>query len=347
VLTISSGDDTVAIEGGKIAPARGASDVTLPDGWLITPGLVDLQVNGLDDAFPLEDPSRLADLDAMLVARGVTSYLVAVISADPDQVAGLAHATQTFMQNGSNGCIGLHLEGPVLSPDHRGAHAAEFLRPGDDSAALGLLDLPGVRLVTVAPEVPGAMSYAAAAMSRRIVVAAGHSGATAEQAHDAIAAGLRLCTHLFNAMAPVHQRAPGIATAYLTDPNARVAFIADGVHLHQDIEALILAAAPDRCLLVSDAAPAGGVYADRHQGEVLAGSMKALDDGVRRLAHVHGMGLAAAARLASERPADILGESARGRLTVGARADLVIWDDQGAVAACIRGGEVVAGALPV
>ncbi len=344
-LTVASSRTTVACENGVLVQPTGEPDVTLADGWTITPGLIDLQVNGFDDVFPLEDPSRLAALDALLVARGVTSYLVAAPSSDPDQVAALAHATEAFMRTGANGCLGLHLEGPVLAPGFRGAHAPEFLRTGDDPRARELLELPSVRVVTLAPEVGGALTYAADAMARGITVAAGHSGASAEQAHAAIDAGITMCTHLFNAMTPVHQRAPGIGIAYLTDPRARVAFIADGAHLHDDVVTLILAAAGQRCVLVSDAAPAGGVYADRHGGEVLAGSMLGLDDAVRRLVAVHGLALTEAVRFGSEEPAAVLGERSRGTLELGARADLVLWDADGGVATTIRAGEIVAGAV--
>jgi N-acetylglucosamine-6-phosphate deacetylase len=331
---------SVAFDGDTLAPPDETPRVLLPDGWAITPGLVDLQVNGMGEAFPLQDPSSLPDLDRMLAEAGVTGYLVAIPSADPGQVRDLAAAAEAFAREPASGLIGLHLEGPVLSPEHRGAHAAEHLRDGDDPEARALLDLPGVRLVTIAPEVPGAMAYAAEALARGISVAAGHTGASAEQAHAAIGAGVTLATHLFNAMTPVHQRAPGAALAYLVDRRSRVACIADGAHLHDDVVELILTTAGPRALLVSDVAPHGGVHPD-HPG--LAGSAATLADGVRRVATVHARGIATAARLGSERPAAAIGEANRGRLEPGARADLTIWDADLRVAATIRGGRVVFG----
>jgi N-acetylglucosamine-6-phosphate deacetylase len=328
---------TVAVDGSSFAAPDGAA-VKLPEGWAITAGLLDLQVNGLDDLFPLADPASLPALDLELAARGVAGYLVAVPSADPEQVRALASAAEAFAAEPGSGLLGLHLEGPVLAPEFRGAHREEHLRTGDDPEALALLDLPGVRLVTVAPEVPGALAYARAAQDRGIVVAAGHTGATAEQAREAIDAGIRLVTHVFNAMTPMHQRAPGAALAYLQHPQARVAFIADGAHLHDDLVELILATAPDRCLLVSDVAPNEGVDPD-HDG--LAGSAATIADGVRRVATVHGLGLTAAVGLASERPAEVLGDPGRGRVEPGARADMTIWAPGAEVAATFRGGRLV------
>jgi len=296
--------------------------VTLPDGCTVTAGLVDLQVNGLGDAYPLEDPTQLEALDAMLASHGVTSYLVAAPSSDPVSVAALSAAVAEFR----GGCLGLHLEGPVLNPDFRGAHALEHLRPASDLEARGLLELPGVRLITLAPELPGAMELARLAMDRGIVVAAGHTGATAEQAHVAIDAGITLCTHLFNAMTPVHQRAPGVGIAYVTDPRTHVAFIADGVHLHDDMVALILSVARDRAFIVSDAAPARGV-----SSAVLAGSMAALDAGVRRIAASHTFDLAI--ECASARPAAIL--------DLPDRDDAVVWDEARDVIGAVRAGEFV------
>jgi N-acetylglucosamine-6-phosphate deacetylase len=306
-------------------------EIELPEGWTVTPGLVDLQVNGLGDLFPLDDPGALPALDRAMAEAGVARYLVAVPSAAPGGIRTLAESAATVAADPGTGLLGLHLEGPVLSPGFRGAHRSEDLRSGDDPEALALLDLPGVRLVTVAPDAPGGMDYARAAMQRGIVVAAGHTGATAEQAHRAIEAGVTLATHLFNAMAPVHQRAPGAAIAYLTDPRARVAFIADGEHLHDDVVELILAAAPGRCLLVSDVAPNGGVR-EGHEG--LAGSAATLADGVRRLVRVHGRSLPESVLLASERPAAVLGESS------GSGAGLTIWDGELGVAGCVRGDRV-------
>ncbi|MBI4728049.1 MAG: amidohydrolase family protein [Acidobacteria bacterium] len=342
---------SVAIEGDRLVEPVGTPDVSLPEGWSVTPGLIDLQVNGIGDVFPLEQPERLGDLDLRLAAAGVTGYLVAAPSSDPAQVGALARASADFAAGPGNGLLGLHLEGPVLAPTFRGAHPAEHLRTGSDSRARELLDLPGVRIVTVAPEVEGAMDYAREALARGIRVSAGHTGATAEQAREAIGAGVRLATHLFNAMTPVHQRAPGAALAYLLDPRALVTFIADGEHLHDDLVELILSVAVERAILVSDLAPDMALPAPdaavratgavRLPDGVLAGARATLADAVRRVARRHGRGLAQAVRLASEHPAAVLGEASRGRLEHGARADLVVWDADDRVAACIRAGEVV------
>ena len=337
----ATGDVLVAVDGNQFIDPAGAPDVTLPEGWRITPGLIDLQVNGVDDVFPLEDPSRLPDLDALLAARGVARYLVAAPTADPSTVRDLARAAAEFSADGNNGCAGLHLEGPVLSPAHAGAHPTEHLRDGDDSQARALLDLPGIRLVTLAPEVQGGLDYAAEATARGIAVAAGHTGMNSAQANEAIARGITLATHLFNAMTPIHQRAPGCALTYLLHPGARPMFIADGVHLADELVQLILRLAGDRAFLVSDAAPSAGVRRARPADGRLAGSEASLADGVCRLVHTHGLSHLEAAHLASERPAAVLGNPHPGVFAPGARADLTILDSGCEPVATIRDGEFV------
>jgi N-acetylglucosamine-6-phosphate deacetylase len=332
-LTVAAGPAVVAWEGDVLVSPAGAPDVTLPAGWAITPGLVDLQVNGIGDAFPLEDPSSLARADEALARAGVTSWLVAAPSAPRAQVEALAAAADELARAPGSGLTGLHLEGPVLSPLHAGAHPVEHLRAGDDPDALALLDLPGVRLVTVAPEARAAMGYAATALERGIVVAAGHTGATLEQARAAIDAGVTVATHLFNAMAPVHQREPGTAIAYLLDRRARVGFIGDGTHLHDATIELILRTAGARAFLVSDAIPEGPTSRDVPEG-VLAGSAITIAGAVRRLGLSHGF--ENVVRLATEAPASVLGMSGLGR--PGARADLAIWDADNVVAGCVRAG---------
>lgn len=337
-LSLRAGDRLVCIDGPVLAASAAGPVVELPEGWSITPGLVDLQINGLGELFPLEDPACLPSLDARLAAAGVTSWLCAVPSAERAAVAALADAVAAYRDGEDTGLLGLHLEGPVLSPAHAGAHPLEHLRAGDGRDARALLDLPGVRMVTVAPEVVGARTYAAEAIERGIVVAAGHTGATYEQALEAIDAGIDVATHLFNAMAPLHQRAPGVALAYLLHERTRVALIADGVHLHAAIVALALRVAGPRAFLVSDAAPGAGAAARQSPAGVLAGSAATLADGVRRIAIAHGRGIDEAARMASAVPAALLGAVDRATLAPGARADLALWDARLDVAGCIRAG---------
>jgi len=340
-LSLRAANRLVCIDGPVLSAPPAGPVVDLPEGWSITPGLIDLQVNGLGELFPLGDPACLPALDARLAAAGVTSWLCAVPSSEPARVAALAAAVAAARDGSDTGLLGLHLEGPVLSPEHPGAHPPEHLRRGDDPQTRALLELPGVRMITLAPEVPGARAYAAAAIARGIVVAAGHTGATYEQAIEAIEDGIDVATHLFNAMTPVHQRAPGAALAYLLDERARVALIADGVHLHDAILALALRVAGPRVFLVSDAAPDPDAAPDRRPpAGVLAGSAATLADGVGRIARVHGLGIEEAARMASAAPAALLEAADRGTLAPGARADLAIWDAELKVAGCIRGGEV-------
>lgn len=336
--TIAAGNLTIAIEGERIAraPAGIDADVVLPDGWHLTPGLIDLQVNGYGDLFPLERPNDVSALDEVMARAGVTSYLVAAPSAPVEQVRALAEA---LAAGAPAGVAGMHLEGPVLSHAFPGAHPPENLRPGSDPAVLALLDLPNVRFVTVAPEVEGGMEWARAALSRRITVAAGHTAMTYEQALDAIGNGITYATHLFNAMTGIHHRAPGCVGAYLLDPRARFTFIADGVHLSDAVVDLIMRAASERAVLVSDAAPVAGVAERAAPEGVIAGSQATLGDAFARIARGYGVHRAISAACAM--PASVLGDGARGALAPGARADLAIWNEDFACMTTIRAGELI------
>jgi N-acetylglucosamine-6-phosphate deacetylase len=303
-------------------------------------------------------------LDGMaraLLGRGVTTFLPTAVSAPLDDLAAFATDVRawTAPHDGAD-APGFNLEGPFLTRERKGAHAAEHLRnPSDvDAGALAPL-LHGLRVITVAPELPGAIELIGRLVERGVLVSLGHSGATFDQARAGYDAGARSTTHLFNAMTGVAHRDPGLAVAALTDDRVGVELIADGHHVHAALWPLIVRAKPaSGLLLVSDAIALGGstqragslgaLAVEVRDGravlagaDTLAGSVIALDDAVRNLVSA-GMPLPVAVRAASTNPAALIGLEDRGAIEVGRRADLVELDDELRLVGVLRGGRRIA-----
>jgi N-acetylglucosamine-6-phosphate deacetylase len=311
------------LAGDRVAAVLDDAGDDPPDRTL-APGLVDLQVNGLG-AHGVDDPVALG---AALHAAGTTSWCPTLTSRPlPEVDAWLAAHPDP-----APGEIGIHLEGPFLSPARAGAHPPGALRAPDVEWLAGLP--PRVRLVTLAPELPGALEAIGQLRAAGVVVALGHSDATYEQALAAAEAGASLVTHVFNAMAPLHHRAPGLAGAALTEPRLVPAVIGDGVHVHPAVLALVLMGR--RAVLVSDSVRIVGLDTTRRAarlpegtagGGTLAGSVITLADAVRT-AVAAGVPLAVALTAASTTPADVMGRADLGRIAAGARGDVIALDPQ-------------------
>lgn len=352
----------VMIEDGSIVSvtdagegASGAHERVDLGGLRLAPGFIDLQVNGADGIDLASRPEGMAEVATWLATHGVTSFLPTLISPDDETIDRALAAWRDHRRDGRGARIlGWHIEGPALAPARRGAHPAERLRMPGDLHVGGWTPAGGVRLVTLAPELPGAHELVRALTVRGVVVAAGHSGADFEQMGDAIDAGVSMVTHLFNAMPAMHHRAPGIVGKALTDTRLRCGLIVDGVHVDPAVVAVAFAAlGPHRTVLVSDSIAAAGepdgrfviagidvevVGGHAHQRDGrLAGSTLSLDTAVRNLVAFTGCSPAAAVMSASATPAAVLGESL-GRIEVGCPADLVVLDDGlGVVATMIAG----------
>lgn len=353
---------TLQIEQGRIAQIRRGADPQadmITDGW-IAPGLIDLQLNG---AFGLDftaDPAAIWDVAAHLPRYGVTSFLPTIITSPPETIA----AAQTVLRAGPppnfRGALplGLHIEGPFLNPARCGAHLPAHLRLPDIQAVADWLPEYGVRLVTLAPELPGALDVICALRERGVVVSAGHSLATYEEAEKGFAAGIAYGTHLFNAMPPPENRAPGLVSALLMNEQVIVGLISDGVHLHPATIALawrLKGAA--KMNLVTDAMAALGmppgtyrlgdmiVTVDETSARLsdgrLAGSLLSLDQAVRNLIAFTGCSLGEALATVTTVPAQLLGLTDRGQFVPGAAADLTLLASDLQVAATIIGGQVV------
>jgi N-acetylglucosamine-6-phosphate deacetylase len=316
-------------------------------------GFVDLQVNGfagIDLVGADGDGYRRAG--EALLETGVTAYLPTFISA-PEEEA-LAALGRVPIDPGGARILGVHLEGPFLAPTRLGIHSPAARRDPDPALLERLLAAGPVRLVTLAPELPGADVLIDLLLQRGIGVSCGHTDATAEEATEAFDRGARSVTHLFNAMRPFRHRDPGLAGAALAREDVIVQIILDGVHLAEETARVVWQSAVGRVALVTDAV-AGASMGDgayllggsevevvdgvaRGPGGVLAGSTLTMVEAVRNL---HGLGvpLPHALAAASAVPAAVVGLPTLGRFDVELPADIVVLDDNLEIDRVFVGGE--------
>ena len=347
----------LVVEDGVIAAVdedeEGAAGSDLP---YVAPGFVDVHVHGWGGHDAMGGSDALAGMARALARRGVTSFLPTAVSAPLDVLATFVSTAARWSGEDGAQPLGVNLEGPFLAPARKGAHDEGVLLEPSSLAADALQPLlGGLRLITVAPELPGSIALIAALRARGIAVSLGHSAASMEQAQAGYDAGATGTTHLFNAMSGIDHRTPGLAAAALMREDAFVELIADGHHVHPALWALIRRAkGRERLVLVSDAIALAGMGDGRsrlgslevevHDGRVtlagtttLAGSVIALDDAVRSLV-ASGVPLHEAVAAASVNPLALIGQTDRGRLAVGQRADLVeLDDDLGVRGVWIRG----------
>ncbi|MDQ2690171.1 MAG: N-acetylglucosamine-6-phosphate deacetylase [Chloroflexota bacterium] len=350
----------VRIEGGRIAGV--VADPDAARGPYVAPGFIDLHVHGWGGFGAMDGADALSGMARALLRRGVTSFLPTAVSAPLDELRAFADTVRRWSAIApSDGAApaGFNLEGPFLSPRRRGAHATEYLRRPSDVAPDDVEDLvAGLRLITIAPELDGAVDLIARLAARGVVVSLGHSDATADQAAAGYAAGARSTTHLFNAMSGVEHRRPGLAVAALADDAVRVELIADNHHVHPALWPIIVRVKPPSgVLLVSDAISLAGsgdgrtrvggldveVRGDRSTvvgSDTLAGSVIALDTAVRNMTAA-GIALTDAVAAASTNPATLVGLDDRGTIEPGRRADLVELDDELRVVGVLREGRRV------
>jgi N-acetylglucosamine-6-phosphate deacetylase len=314
----------------------------------VLPGPIDLQVNGAGKlSVAGSSAEEILEIARALAREGTTAFLPTVITASFERIEAadrvIARA-RTEQHDGADqaAILGMHLEGPFISLARRGVHPHMTLRPmGDDLRRVA--HLTSLRLITLAPELDGARAAIAVLVRRGIVVSLGHSEATLEQVNDAIAAGARMGTHLFNAMRPMHHRDPGIAAAMLAS-QAYAAVIPDGVHVHPAmLQLAVRARGAAGIILTTDRTPLDGKVkakggAARLADGTLAGSIISMIDGMRLMVEQVGVSVGEAARMAATNPAALLGLADRGRIEAGRRADLVVLDRELRLKAVFIGG---------
>ncbi|MHA6631355.1 N-acetylglucosamine-6-phosphate deacetylase [Pseudonocardia sichuanensis] len=353
----------VEVDGARIARVGAGAPPRVPDhdlaGSWVTPGFVDIHVHGGGGAGFADGPDAARRVVAHHRRNGTTTMLASLVSAPIAALErDIAHLAE-LVQDGE--LAGVHLEGPFLSAARCGAHDPAALRPPERADVARLLRAGGgaVRMVTLAPELPGGPEAVRAVVAAGAVAAVGHTDATYAVTRTAVEAGARVATHLFNGMPGVHHREPGPVAALLEDERVVVELICDGAHLHPAVvRAAARAAGPDRVALVTDAVDAAGV------GEgtwTLGGRRIHVEDGVARLADGSslagstlstsaalrgavgaGIPLVDAVRALTATPAAVLGLPRVGALRAGYDADLVVLDAELGVRRVLAKGEWVA-----
>jgi N-acetylglucosamine-6-phosphate deacetylase len=343
-----TGPVSVHIEDGRVAQVTEGATGDAANG-LLTPGLVDIQVNGAFGAdFAEIDEEGMRRIVRNLPRTGVTRFLPTLITADLsqllDQARVLLAAVSTVNGTGARS-LGVHLEGPFLSPKRPGVHDPGLMIAPTAERIDAVLGLRGaLRMVTLAPELPGGIEAVRRLTEAGVLVAVGHTDATGAETSHAADAGAGMITHLFNAQRGLGHREPGVPGVALVDDRYTLGLIADLAHVGADACRLVFKAAGDRVALVTDAVAAAGmppgVYrlggADvllsddgvpRSAEGTIAGSALTLDRAIRNMISI-GVDPVTAFRAATIVPADTIGESHMGRIEPGALADLVLWDDE-------------------
>jgi N-acetylglucosamine-6-phosphate deacetylase len=351
-----------AVVDGRIVPG----DLEIAEGAIVgygrpsangsgiaAPGFVDLQVNGFGGVDFLDaDTAGFRRAGEALLETGVTAYLPTLITA-PEERLTAAIGALPAVASGPR-ILGAHLEGPFLASTRLGTHRASARRDPDPGLLERLLAAGPVRLVTLAPELPGAGGLIDLLHERGVTVSCGHSDATAAEANAAFDRGVRTVTHLFNAMRPLRHRDPGIVGAALARRDVVVQIILDGIHLSAETAKVVWQAAAGRVALVTDAVAGAGMGDGKYRlggfeveiadgvvsgpDGVLAGSALTMIEAIRNL-HALGVTLAEALEAASTVPAGVLGLSAVGRLATGLPADIVVLDDNLEIERVLVGGE--------
>jgi N-acetylglucosamine-6-phosphate deacetylase len=355
-LAIRGGDKDLDIANGVIAEAAVDADATLDaTNCLVVPGFVDVQINGGFGIDLTSEPERVGELAAALPQTGVTSFLPTIVSASRSATRrAMEVLAEARVGPEAARPLGAHAEGPFLQTLRRGAHDRTHLRaPTLEEAE----SWPGLAMVTVAPEVPGALDVIRALSARGIAVCVGHTAANSAELDAAFLAGARGATHLFNAMGPFGSRDPGTVGPLLAHPRAICGLIVDGVHVDPVMVTVAWRAlGRDQVALVTDASAALGLGAGIYQlgatdivvddrsvrtaDGVLAGSVLAMDEAVRNLITFTGCSLADAARAASTTPARLLRRPDLGSLGPGCAGDVVLIEPEGRVAATVIAGRV-------
>jgi len=363
----------VLIEDGRIAEISSRQAREVPAGArlidygeaILAPGFIDIHIHGGAGHDVMEaDSAALLAVESLIAKHGVTAYLPTTVTAPVDHTLAALDRLAAAVEKGSAEGgkdrarpLGIHLEGPFISHAKRGVHPPEHLL----APSLALFDRfwqaarGRIKMMTIAPELDGAIEVIAEASRRGVCVSLGHSDADTKSAWAGVAAGARHATHAFNAMRPLDHREPGITGEMLNNPRLTADIIADGIHVDPSVIQLFLKAkGPEGAVLITDATAATGMP-DGHyrlgsfEVEVkdgkcvaegkLAGSVLTMDRAVSNVTRFADWDLQAALRLATLNPARVAGLPGRGRIESGCEADLVVLTPGGVVKATIIGGQ--------
>jgi N-acetylglucosamine-6-phosphate deacetylase len=355
------GDHIAAV--GEGTPPAGAPGIDLGGRWLL-PGYIDIHVHGGGGgSLTGADPDDHLTAARFHGRHGTTSLLATTVSSSPDHLVKAIGSLRETMRGPTGGAriLGINMEGPYLSVECRGAHDPTKVRDPDleEFGRLAEIADGALRVVTVAPERPGAAELIAAVRAAGAVVSIGHTATPYDVALAAVDRGATLVTHMFNGMHPLHHRRPGMVGAGLNSPDLTCELIADGLHVDPAVVRMLVSAkGADRIALITDCMHAAGLpEGDYDMGEgawitvqdglakikgteTIAGSTLTMEQAVKNVVQFAGVSVVEASRMASGNQARLLGRPGiTGRIVVDGAADLVVLDDELTVRATMVGGE--------
>lgn len=361
-------DHTIILDNRKIKTISPGKDERIPrdrlleinDGW-IAPGFIDIHTHGGFGHDTMDSTTNaLQEISCFLARHGVTSFIPTTMAGPEAAILESIHncSKHVPVPNGAN-VLGVHVESPFISNRFRGTQPVEQLRTPSLAEYQAWFDSGILRLVTIAPELPGAMEFIQEGRSRGVRFAAGHTNATYEQMLEAIDAGLDQATHIFNGMPSLHHREPGPVGAALADDRIYAQLIPDGIHIHPAVMKIVVRTkGVSRTILISDANRGAGmpdgVYSlgsvrvhikdgvARNDDGGLAGSTVSLDLGIRNVMKVTNMTLPEVLPMATSTPAEAMGiNDHKGHIAPGYDADIVVLDDEGFVKLTMIHGKII------
>ncbi len=358
----------VVVEDGRIAAVgRGVAQADIgeiidAEGQIVAPGYIDVHVHGSAGHDAMDaTPEAIEGMAKFFATRGVTSFCPTTLTAGAEEIMASVRAVHECQQKPIEGAqpLGVHLEGPYIDADKKGAQPKEHVRAASVGDYKEFFSLGNIKLITFAPEIEENRALIGFARSRGAAAVAGHSSATYEQMEEAVALGVNHATHTFNQMQGLHHRSPGTVGAVLMLEEIYAEFIADGVHLHPAVVNMIVRLkGPDRAILITDAISGAGMPDGEYElggqkivvqeGAVrladgtLAGSCLTMDQAVRNVREFTGRPIEECIRMATLTPARSIGVADRkGSLEPGKDGDLIILTPDLEVRATMVAGRVV------
>lgn len=359
---------TVVVEGGKIVAVKEGFEPPDPrattidaTGKVVAPGYIDIHVHGATGYDTMDaSPQAIQEMARLFASHGVTGFLPTTITAPRDEILAAVQNAALCQKEGTGGArvLGIHLEGPYLSPSQPGAQPPQYIRPADPEEYQQFFAWDNIKLITLAPEIPENLALIPYAVSHGAAVAVGHSAASYDDMVNAVASGLTQSSHTFNGMVGLHHRQPGTAGAALALDEVYAQLIVDHVHIHPAVVKIVVRTkGTGRTVLITDAMRAvgmpdgdydlGGQWVTVSRGEarlpsgILAGSTLTMDQAVR---NVMGAGLTfeEALPMATCVPAESIGlDDQVGSIAPGKVADIILLTPDYRVAMTIVQGQVV------